>query len=142
MVTGSFIHFITVGYTNIEKFYKKSRCAIYTSVISIVINLGLNYICIQLFGFMAAAYTTAFSYFCATFVHYLLMKKYKIEDVFSSKHTFMIIGGFAVLNLSSMLLYKIPFYFRWLVLIAVIGLVVVLNRKTIVPLLKSKLGRK
>lgn len=137
MVTGSLIHFITVGYTNIEKFYKKSRLAMYTSMVSIFVNLALNYYCIQKFGYAAAAYTTATSYFCAALIHHLFMKKYKIYDILSSKYTFLLIGSFVLINLCSMLLYNVPFYYRWMTIIIVFVVVVILCRNRIKQLINN-----
>lgn len=49
-------------YSNIAVYYKKTKYVMYPAIIAACINLGLNYVCIKLFGYMAAAYTTLVSY--------------------------------------------------------------------------------
>ena len=49
-------------YSNIAVYYKKTKYVMYPAIIAACINLGLNYVCIKLFGYMAAAYTTLASY--------------------------------------------------------------------------------
>lgn len=49
-------------FINVEFFYEEKKKLIGASVGAAVTNLVLNYICIRRFGFVAAAYTTLFSY--------------------------------------------------------------------------------
>lgn len=62
IAAGVFLTCFTNIYSDIPLFYKKTKYVMYPAVIAAVINLVLNYIFIQLFGYMAAAYTTLFSY--------------------------------------------------------------------------------
>lgn len=138
MVTGSLIHFISVGYTNVEKFYKKTGCAAFASLVAMVINLILNYYFIHNYGYEAAAYTTASSYLVSVFMHWIFMKQYKIENALPVKNTFLIILGFICLNLCSMNFYKVPFYIRWGVMILAMGVVFLKYRRTIINVLRTK----
>ena len=49
-------------YSNIAVYYKKTKYVMYPAIIAAVSNLILNYIFIKIYGYMAAAYTTLFSY--------------------------------------------------------------------------------
>lgn len=49
-------------YSDIAVYYKKTKYVMYPAIIAAVSNLMLNYIFIKLYGYMAAAYTTLFSY--------------------------------------------------------------------------------
>lgn len=139
MVTGSLVHFISVGYTNVEKFHKKTGCAAMASLVAMIVNLVLNYYFIHEYGYEAAAYTTATSYLISVLMHWLFMQKYKIENALPVKNTFLIISGFVCLNLCSMNFYKAPFYIRWGVIILAVGVVALKFRKVIFDLLNKKI---
>ena len=49
-------------YSDIAVYYKKTQYVMYPAIIAAIANLVLNYIFIHTYGYMAAAYTTLFSY--------------------------------------------------------------------------------
>lgn len=49
-------------YSDVAVYYKKTQYVMYPAVIAAIANLVLNYIFINAYGYMAAAYTTLFSY--------------------------------------------------------------------------------
>ena len=65
MVTGALSRFYSYSYTAIQKdtIKKTGYVAHIGTLMAMVVNVILNYICILLFGYQAAAYTTAVSYF-------------------------------------------------------------------------------
>lgn len=138
MVTGSLIHFITVGYTNVEKFYKKTGCAAAASLCSMAVNLLLNYVFIARFGYRAAAYTTASSYFAAVVLHSLFMKKCNMEDVLPVRPTIFAILFFACINFCMMSVYQMPFYVRWFAIFTVLTGMFVKNRKNLTAIISRK----
>ena len=71
MFTGGYYHI----YANIVYFYKKPKYVMIGSVTAVVINIILNYIFINLYGYLAAAYTTLICYLIQAFIDYLGMKK-------------------------------------------------------------------
>lgn len=113
IVCGAFANFIIIGYAGLEQFYKKTKCTGYASAITAVVNICLNYFCIKIFGYQAAAYTTALSYLIAAVIHYKFLKAFEKEDVFASKKTFLIWFGITIVCLGSMLLYNLNFLIRW-----------------------------
>ena len=120
MLTGSFIHFVAIGYTNLEKFYKKTNCVAITSLGAMIANIFLNYYFITHIGYRAAAYTTATAYLLSVFIHLAFVKKYHITDALRSRKTLWIIALFIALNLSSMLLYFLPCVARWGIVLAIL----------------------
>lgn len=62
IAAGVFFTAITHLYSNIAVYHKKTKYVMYPALIAAIINLILNAICIKPFGYMAAAYTTLFSY--------------------------------------------------------------------------------
>lgn len=54
-------------------YYEKTKLVMLTSIIGAILNIILNYIFINQFGYMAAGYTTLVCYIIYSFAHYILM---------------------------------------------------------------------
>lgn len=74
-VAGSIVFlFLYTNFANIEFYYDYNKFMMYISMIGAALNLILNYVFIQLFGFVAAGYTTFVCYLVYCFGHYLFME--------------------------------------------------------------------
>ena len=62
-------------FANIEYYYSETKYVAAASVIAAAVNVGLNFIFIQRYGYIAAAYTTLISYVIYSVSHYLFMRK-------------------------------------------------------------------
>lgn len=62
-------------YMRIELFYKKTTFATVASTIAAISNIILNYIFIEMFGFIAAGYTTMVCYALLALLHYMNVKR-------------------------------------------------------------------
>ena len=67
-------------YSNVAVYYKKTKYVMYPAIIAAGINLILNYVFIKLFGYMAAAYTTLFSYIVLAALQAIWSKKVYREN--------------------------------------------------------------
>lgn len=65
-----FFTFLYQVFANIEFYYKKSQFIVTASVVASIVNVGLNYIMIPLFGYIAASYSTLICYMLFGFFHY------------------------------------------------------------------------
>ena len=98
-------------YSNFEFFYEKRKMATIGSVITAVANVGLNYIFINQFGFIAAGYTTLICYvlyaIChGVFCHRLLKaKEIDSKQVFNNRFLWLLGGVVLVIVGTSNLLY-------------------------------------
>lgn len=99
MVSYVFV-FVYSLYVNIEFFFKKQHVIAIGTVLAAVLNIGLNYLLIPIFGYYAAAYTTLIGYLFLYFYNYLNVKK-------MGKHYFYDTKFFSVELLIALLL--IPF---------------------------------
>ena len=70
-----FFIFLYSLFSNIELYFGNSKNIMYASFITSVVNIVLNYIFINKFGYIAAAYTTLFCYILLSVFHYIFMKK-------------------------------------------------------------------
>ena len=124
MVTGTLLRFYSYIYTAIQNYYKKTAYVAAGTIITMVINVILNYVCILRFGYMAAAYTTAASYFILLLMQGLLEKMVAGRIIIPLKKSVMISVTYLALNLVTMKLFAFKWYVRYLVVLAATALAV------------------
>lgn len=59
----------------VENYYEKTKYVAFVSFFSALLNIILNYLLIDIFGYIVCGYTTLFSYIIFCFGHYFFMKK-------------------------------------------------------------------
>lgn len=75
-VCGSiFFIFLQNIFANFEYYFEKTKLIAVASVGVAVANVVLNYFCIQVWGYVAAGYTTLVCYILYTIVHYFVLKR-------------------------------------------------------------------
>ena len=88
---GIFFQIMYIFFYDIEYFYKKNfQIALY-SVIVAIINIVLNFIFINKFGYQAAAYTTLVSYLLLLIFHYFGMKLVENRKIYDIKYMLYLI---------------------------------------------------
>lgn len=75
VVLSNYIIFAYTLYVNVEHFYKKTPYITINTLIAAGTNLILNYLLIPKYGYVAAAFTTLFSYLLSFILHYQYAKK-------------------------------------------------------------------
>lgn len=110
-------------YVNMERFEKKTKYISIGTVASAVLNVILNLIFIPIFGYMAAAYTTLVGFFALVFMHYFMSKKMGITDMYDNKFVFLMVGLMIVVGIAAQMLYILPTFLRWIIIV-IIGLIV------------------
>ena len=142
---GCYFLFMYCLYADFELYEAKTTYMMIASVIGAGLNLLLNYIFIQQFGYIAAAYTTLICYMVYSGVHYIFMRhvcKKNLDNV----HVYdmrIILGISAVFIISGILMMNLytQIWARYLILAALVG-VVYLKRKQLLailgPVLKNK----
>lgn len=131
--TGIFFMFLYSIFVNIEEYYEKTQYVVYVSVACGLINIVLNYIFIHIFGYVACAYTTLFSYMLFALGHYYFMKKTlkKVEieeEIVESKAILFISLAVTLFSIIVTVLYGYP-VIRYGLL--VIGLIVLFLKREI-----------
>lgn len=104
-----FLYFLPVS---LEYYHKKTKLISAGTIAAAITNIVLNYCGIRLFGYKAAAYTTAISYFMLFLFHSKIAMRFDYKNIFNLKHlvrnllftilVFIIIAGtnpFQVFNL-------------------------------------------
>lgn len=81
---GTLCQYFYTNYVNTELFYKKTFLIAVNSCIAAAVNIVLNYVFIQRYGYIAAAYTTLAGYFILMILHYFttvhILKKKVFDD--------------------------------------------------------------
>ena len=114
IVCSSLIMFIYQQFLNIHFYFVKTNIVFIASIIAAVSNIVLNYVFINLVGYIAAGYTTLISYFLIMIMYYLTMKKIAANESVDYRKYFnipLIIGVmfiFACITVSITILYPYP----------------------------------
>ena len=124
MVTGTLLRFYSYIYTAIQNYYKKTAYVAAGTMAAMVVNVILNYVCIVRFGYMAAAYTTAASYFILLVLQGYLEKRVAGRRVVPLKKSLIISFAYLTLNIITMELFALAWYVRYLVVLVVTVLAV------------------
>lgn len=121
-------------YSDIAVYYKKTQYVMYPAVIAAVANLVLNYIFINAYGYMAAAYTTLFSYILMAFFQGIWARKLCKENgiagssVFEDRKLILLACVTTVLCLLGIALYNF-YIIRYLIIVLMAVLSIVLYKK-------------
>ncbi len=129
-----------------EFYYEKKNYILISTLVAAVLNILLNYIFINMFGYLAAGYTTLFCYLVYALLHYIYMKKIiKIhigENIYSAKKILNI--TFLFIIVCFVLLFSYNFYIvRYMLILTMIVIAIVRYntiRETIITILNIKEG--
>lgn len=138
VMLGYLFMFLYSMYTNIEQYEKKTKGMAVATVAAALLNIGLNYIFIQLFGYLAASYTTLVGYMFLFLFHYLLVRKMGFHVVYNTKFIVLVALGISVLSALILMLYQFN-VIRYIVLIIYIaGMLVWMyrNRRMLISFVK------
>ena len=115
LVLHSVVNYYNTFYINIEFYTKKTVGISVATVFSSLLNVVLNYIFINRFGFRAAAYTTLFSSLLSLMFHLYKVHRLNMLIIFDNKRNLMVLVVSFVLCFSTLFLYK-SYIFRWILI--------------------------
>lgn len=142
IIIGGYFAFLYVLPCEIEYYHEKTKYIALATIVAAFVNIVLNYIFINYFGYVAAAYTTLFTYLFYFSFHYWMAWKIEGRFIYNNKHiALLIIGAFIVCAASIMLIDYILIRWGLVVGISVIGLSVAEKKYGISSLIRKKLGK-
>lgn len=123
-----------------EFYYEKTKFITAATVIGALLNILLNYFCIQKWGYYAAGYTTLICYIVYAVVHYCFMKKICHDylngiQVYNTKILLIITATFIGGGIGFMFLYKYP-YIRYSV-ITIVSIIIIIKIRKIIEMAKQ-----
>lgn len=145
IVASVFFYFIYMLFVDIEIYYGENKLVAIASLFAAILNIILNYIFIPIFGYIAAGYTTLFSYFMTMLLHYIFMKiTLKKNNVYNNIFDEKKIIIFSILLIfilgMSVVLYKY-FYIR-LIIVIVCSILIYIKKYTIINFINENLDIK
>ena len=125
VAASAFFLFLYPLFGAIEFYYEENKYVTYASVIGAVLNIVLNYVFINAFGFIAAAYTTLLCYVCFNICHYyfmvkILKKNSKSNDIYDLKAIVLISLAVIVISIAMVSVYD-GVVIRWLIIAAMLA---------------------
>lgn len=127
-------------FANIEYYFSETKYVALASIMAAISNVVLNFIFIKMFGYLAAGYTTLFSYILYAIGHYIFMRKVskKYADGYNYYDTKVILIISLLFTIFSLAI--IPFYGNMIIrysIILILFIVLLLNHKKIINSLKN-----
>ena len=131
-------------FSNFEFYFEKTKLMMIASVCCAGLNLILNYIFIQKYGYIAAGYTTLFCYICYSLFHYLMMKQIIKRTlcgvrIYDEKKILVISFIFVLFSGGFMVMYRNP-----ILRYSILGLIIIsvtIYRKKLLLLFKDLLAK-
>ena len=121
VLMGGFFAFMYSIPSIIEYYYEKTRFIAIGTCMAAAVNVALNYVFIPKYGYIAAAYTTLFTYFLYFLFHYFIARKLQGSDIFPKRN--MIFASLAVLAVGAVSLWLESLWLvRWLLEILIAAL--------------------
>lgn len=84
IVAGGYFSFLYTIPSSVEYYHGKTQYIASGTALAAVMNIGMNYIFIRRYGYIAAAYTTLATYFLYFLFHYLIAIKIEGKNLFSN----------------------------------------------------------
>ena len=129
VVLANYFIFMYTLYVNIEHFYKKTLYITINTIVAAVANIVLNYLLIPRYGYVAAAYSTTFSYLLSLVLHAWYSKKLE-SDVYPLKMFIWPLVHIFVTTIVFYVLINLPVV-RWLLMLFYFIAMIVHERKRI-----------
>lgn len=133
LIMGCVVQFVYTMYVQVEFYEKKTIGVAIGTISSAVINVTLNLILINIFGYQAAAYVTLIGYICLLFYHYNYVKRLGYKDIFDRKLLF----GTLLLMIAAMFVVMILYNYTLLryivtVVYGIIVLAIIFKQKDVI----------
>lgn len=140
VVSSVFFIFLYNLVCNAEFFYNKNICTMILSFVSAMLNVVLNGIFINIFGFVAAGYTTLFCYVMVVFLHVLyankVTKQAEGSTLYKMKYILGLTGFIICETVIMSLLYSYTLI-RYSIIIVLI-VILILNRNKVMSVILDR----
>lgn len=132
-------------FATFEFYYEKTKYISLATMVGAIFNMVFNYICISIFGYAAASYTTLICYILFAILHYCFMKKIcKLflpnKEIYDLRIIILITISFMVIGFLFAYSYRI-----WVMrysMIIIFAMIVALKRKRIISIIKEIIGNR
>lgn len=131
-------------FINVEFYYEEKKLLVWSSIGSALVNVMLNYILIPIFGFVAAGYTTLFSYIIFVICNYYAMKhilseRNLIDNMYDYKSLMILFLIFVFMSFLGVTLYETLICRLCITVIVVV--MMYCNRRKFIDIMKQINGK-
>lgn len=113
VICGVFFSLLYYLFTNILYFMKKPQYVMIASISTGVLNIGLNYLFIPIYGYVAAGYTTLICYLLQAVMDYFVSYYFLRTNVYDMKYLSVISIIVVVLSFGVLYVYQLPGIVRY-----------------------------
>ena len=140
LVLSVFFMMVYLFFIYYEYYFEETKQIMFATMGSAALNVGLNFIFIRLFGYIAAGYTTLFCYIAYTVFHYLVYRrtcrKHGITEMpYNTKVFFLISAVLVAAGLAAMSLYNYPLI-RYIIILLIVAAGII-KRKQIMEIVRQ-----
>ena len=136
---GVFFNYVFQLFARVQEYFEQKHTIVIASISCAVLNIVLNYIFINLYGYKAAAYTTFVCYFSFCFLHYLFYRKacrkYVGQEIYDIKGLALISAALIISALVISVISRL-FILKYIILVAAL-IVMIWQRKRILEFVKT-----
>lgn len=138
IMIGSFFTFLYSIFSIVEMYYEETKKIMIASVVAAVLNVILNFIFLERFGYIAAAFTTLVCYIFLAVFHYCMMcsimkKKGLNLQLFDAKSVCVI--SIALIGMMFLFEFAYSSHILRYLLLAVLTAIIVIKRKYLIGLI-------
>ena len=128
IVAGGFFTMLYNIPASVEYYYEKTSYIASATTVAAALNIGLNYIFINRYGYIAAAYTTFFTYLLYYLFHFYMAYRIEQKNIFNGT-VIVLASACTVLGAVITILCLSHMWIRWGLSIVIMGLFLLLEEK-------------
>ena len=113
VATSVFFIFLYSLFSTIEYYYQKTSFIAIATCLCAVVNLILNYVFINLYGYYAAGYTTVVCYIGLALLHYLFYKEVSQKEECENLYDAKLFFNLSLIVLVVMLIMALTYQYSW-----------------------------
>ncbi|MCD8225320.1 MAG: oligosaccharide flippase family protein [Clostridiales bacterium] len=137
---GVFFSYLFQLFARVQEYFEHKATVVIPSILCAILNLILNYIFINIYGYKAAAYTTLFCYMFFCILHYVFYKRTSMKDlngahIYNGKAFFLI--SILVIICGSLIMLLNRHTIIKYIIIAIFAFVLAVFRKRIFDVVKK-----
>ncbi|WP_176761960.1 lipopolysaccharide biosynthesis protein [Pseudobutyrivibrio sp. YE44] len=139
---GCMLQFLYTMFVNIEQIQKHTVEMAFASATAALVNLGLNFLLIPRFGYLAAAYTTLVGYLVLLLIHMHVVKKIKMDHYYNYKFIYGLVVVMVTFSIFANTIYGNIFVRVGVILALLIAICVVAYKVKAVEKVKALIAKR
>lgn len=144
VTVGVYFVFLYSVFVNIESYFAKTTYIMYVSITCGILNIVLNFLLIDVFGYIVCGYTTMVSYIAFAVGHYFFMRKICRDEIpgvslFDIKRIILI--SICVMAAAIMIIFLYPYWMIRYGIILIMAVLVLWYRKPLLNFARSTLKK-